>query len=540
MLHTFSRLILPVLLLAGGLFLAPATAEILSDGPAAIVVFPKILIHTNDETGSRLDTFISLSNVSQEPINVLCYYVNATPECDIEGPDRSCFPVNTCSPGRCLPKWKQTDFRFRLTREQPTGWLASVGSGVGCNRSGICAGDGVTECCSSIVNGNCGLLAECADGSRCVTPPCFPLDGDPVGHLGQTNENSAIPPAPEDPFIGELKCIAVDETGAPTDRNDLIGRAHISYVDEDRDYVDVGAYNPIGFPAIDSANNRNLTLVLGGPTGDDPGGNPADAECLAAQPSTCAEYSGCPNILILDHYFDGAIDPQIANICLPTDTCSVTGQDCVTNADCTTNLCDAMSGTCTVTGHPCGDDTACENTCNLIEQQCELSRSGCSEDADCEAASLEIRLTTEITMVPCTQDFEEGQDGAGSITTVQFLVFNEFEQRFSTSNSLDCFKEIPLSNVDTIESRLSIFSAGVGGTLTGQTRMRGVIATSPGSKPGGNALLAVAEEFRCAGPIWEFPDCNYVNTENLVSSAAKNVHFQGRRPQSDYIYLPLQ
>jgi hypothetical protein len=29
-----------------------------------------------------------------------------------------------------------------------------------------------------------------------------------------------------------------------------------------------------------------------------------------------------------------------------------------------------------------------------------------------------------------------------------------------------------------------------------------------------------------------------VDSRNTVSGAGKNLHFQGRRPQSDFIYLP--
>ena len=62
--------------------------------------------------------------------------------------------------------------------------------------------------------------------------------------------------------------------------------------------------------------------------------------------------------------------------------------------------------------------------------------------------------------------------------------------------------------------------------------------TFPG---GGNALLGVAEEFRCAGPIYQFPLCNFVDDpKKLVSATAKNLHFQGLRPQADFIYLPQQ
>ena len=58
--------------------------------------------------------------------------------------------------------------------------------------------------------------------------------------------------------------------------------------------------------------------------------------------------------------------------------------------------------------------------------------------------------------------------------TVQFLVFNEFEQRLSTSRPVTCFDDIKISNIDTRSSDHSIFSAAVMGTLTGQTRIRGV------------------------------------------------------------------
>ena len=66
----------------------------------------------------------------------------------------------------------------------------------------------------------------------------------------------------------------------------------------------------------------------------------------------------------------------------------------------------------------------------------------------------------------------------------------------------------------------SIFSAAVAGTLTGQTRIRGVAVQDPTF---GHALLGIAEEFREGG-----------------GTAAFNLHFSGSRPQSDYLYLPLR
>ncbi len=516
----------------------PAVAQVTSDRPAAILVFPKVVVDTDGPDG-RLDTFFTISNVSKQPLNVLCYYINATERCNnLSG---TCFPERTCT-GMCLPQWQQTDFRFRLTGEQPTGWLASSGAGVGCNRLGRCSHDGITECVD---------FQDCPVGARCSRPPCLPLDGGiPGGNPGQTNMGSLIPPTPEDPYIGDLTCIAVDETGAPVDRNDLIGHALIGFIRADGEFIDTAGYNPIGFPAIPGANNRDLNLILGGPTGANPAQNPADAACLATQPRSCAEYEGCPNILILDHYFDGAVDPQAINRCLPEGTCAISGQACGNDTECIENVCDMGTSMCTVTGHACAGDADCQDTCDPMSERCTLSGQNCGpfgSQGVCLPTTLDVRVVTEITMVPCTRDYEEGivfprpgETSGPATTTVQFLLFNEFEQRLSTSTSVTCFKHAPLWTLQSNDPELSIFSVGVQGTLTGQTRMRGVEGDGTSGKPRGNALLAVANEFRCSGPIWEFPRCNFVNTEKLVSSAARNVHFQGRRQKSDFIYLPLQ
>jgi len=124
-------------------------------------------------------------------------------------------------------------------------------------------------------------------------------------------------------------------------------------------------------------------------------------------------------------------------------------------------------------------------------------------------------VTTDLTLIPCTTDY---LTQAPVTTPVQFLVFNEFEQRFSTSRSVTCFSELKISNIDTRTSDRSLFNAAVAGTLTGQTRIRGV---ADGHPDHGHTLLGLAEEFRRDG-----------------GSAAFNLHFHGSRPQSDFIYLP--
>jgi hypothetical protein len=338
-----------------------------------------------------------------------CFYVNANGHCS-NAPTTICDPYdrnaeNPCgSNGICEAGWHESDFVVHITPRQPVAWLASAGA---------------TPC-----------------GESAPELPCFP----PLTVSGQPPNR--VQPVPEDPFIGELKCIAVDVNVVPVGRNDLKGEAEIIRSNGTPPLLDVEAYNAIGIPALPNPNDGDGKLVLGG--GVCSGGPRDRMPCVAA--SACpsgrcsAEYSGCPNILILDHFFDGAVDP--------------------------------ISGR---------------------------------------------KVTTELTLVPCSEDFETQSPIR---IQVQFLVFNEFEQRFSTSNSVTCFREFKLTDIDNSNEDRSIFSAAVSGTLTGQTRLRGVVP--PDADPGyGYTLLGVAEEFRKDG-----------------GTAAFNLHFHGSRPQSDFVYLP--
>ena len=90
-------------------------------------------------------------------------------------------------------------------------------------------------------------------------------------------------------------------------------------------------------------------------------------------------------------------------------------------------------------------------------------------------------------------------------------MYNEFEQRFSTSRPMQCKQFSLISNIDTTQNERSIFSAGVSGTLTGQTRIN----------PIGSGLLAVAHEVHESSGLADF-----------------NVHFQGDRANPDFIVLP--
>ncbi len=363
-----------VVALLGGMLLwaGAARADISSTNAAAILVFPKLVV---DET-TGVDTIVQLTNTAPNPVNVRCFYVDASGHCS-NSPATFCAPGapadEFCSPpGFCVPGWIETDFSFRLTANQPIVWTVSAGL------------------------------------------PMLPLAIQP-GIGGQFNSGS-IPPAPENPMDGELKCVEVGDDELPVENNDLKGEATIETV-SDSPSVDIEGYNAIGIQAIAGANNRDNTLVIG------------------------QEYNACPNNLILDHFFDDAV-------------------------------------------------------------------------------VLDSDVRTALTLVPCTEDFNTQLP---LTTTVQFLVYNEFEQRFSTSRPLTCFSELLLSDIDTRVGNAnnndasSIFNVAVEGTLSGQTVIRGVGGA-------GHGLLGVAEEFHFGG--------------EETRSAAYMLYQRGQRTDFDTIQLP--
>jgi hypothetical protein len=104
---------------------------------------------------------------------------------------------------------------------------------------------------------------------------------------------------------------------------------------------------------------------------------------------------------------------------------------------------------------------------------------------------------TDLTLVPCSEDFVNTETQVS--TTVQFLIYNEFEQRMSASTRVTCFKETQLSDIDSArDHRTSVFSQNVQGTLTGQTFIRAVPGGS-GETEVGHGLLGIAEELFSLG-----------------------------------------
>jgi len=216
------------LALAVMLSVSPARGDVGSDHAAAMVVYPYVTLSTSQ----GVDTILQLSNTSTDPVVARCFYESAPTD----------DPLVPCNGVEVV------DFQFELTPQQPIGWRASEG------------------------------LAN------------FPLDGiNQVGPGGAFNQNSLIPPVASDPYVGSLRCVAVDANLVPVERNVLVGTATIGQRRSAADpSLDTAQYNAIGFLAHAGAQNNDETLVLGGEN---------------------AEYDACPNVAVIPHFFDGAVEP---------------------------------------------------------------------------------------------------------------------------------------------------------------------------------------------------------------------------------------
>jgi len=229
---------------------AIAHADITTERSASILIFPKILFDsTGLQTGVPVNTIIQISNTSNSMVFAHCFYVNAVP------PDPTRPPSVTN-----VPIWQEVDFEIFLTKQQPTHWLLSD-----------------------------GRLDDPSDNKSCSTD-CSGAGFDP-GH---------IPPAGNDPFTGELKCIEVDSSGAPINGNHLKGEATIVTTDGK---AEVSKYNAVGVLGLNTdlnSNNSDNTLCLGG----------------GVSPScpTGAEYNACPQTVILNHFAEGATDPVVEHL----------------------------------------------------------------------------------------------------------------------------------------------------------------------------------------------------------------------------------
>jgi hypothetical protein len=135
-------------------------------------------------------------------------------------------------------------------------------------------------------------------------------------------------------------------------------------------------------------------------------------------------------------------------------------------------------------------------------------------------------VTTDLTLVPCSENLGNPSAQANLSVTANMLVYNEFEQRFSTNSRVQCYQSTQLSDIDTpagpAGNAFSIFSVGVEGTITGQTRIRGVQGPQGDL---GYGLTGVACE-----------NHNLPGSGETVAKTAFNLQHVGFRENGDAVY----
>jgi hypothetical protein len=371
---------------------------------------------------------------------------------------------------------------------QLTSTAVPSGSDTGC-RVVECFYINATKHCSNInINGTpsgpCRTNADCAPGGTCASPAnCggetnfwVVLSGSqPVawsansgGFVLPDADSCAggqfIPGAPEAFFIGEVKCVEVD--GA-----EVTGPAATTgtpiYANELKGEATIYEVEP-GTPGGVDVRSYNAIGIPATNTS----GQPITKTCAggSSQGATCVADTDCSG---------GACEVAM---CLGSNPSAGTGAVCpaATHASCPSTL---------ILNH-------------LFDQP--------------------PFLHTDLTLVPCSENIGVGTPN----TTAQFVVFNEFEQRFSASLAVRCFKEIQLSDIDTLPGNeaASIFSIYVQGTLVGQTRIRPVVGSELDA---GHGLLGIAEEF------------DEIASPQGSQSDAFNLNYQGTTPgKADVVVLP--
>lgn len=270
----------------------PALADVTTDQPGSIVVYPKVIAD-----GTR-DTLIQLANTSNVTRYVHCIYLNGAGACETNS-EVVCSRDSECPDfaggERCELLWQEQNFGLVLTSQQPTVWQVSTGRVV--NPTDPANGTCSNTCSDS--GATCSDASDCEDGESC-RGSCPGIDP------------GAILPAPAQPFRGELKCVQVDESDAPVAGNSLKGEALIV-----SSAGQVSGYNAVAIQGV--AVDQNLALSLNN-----------------------TEYNACPTSIEFVHHANlasdsvaAALDPSLCDttgICVggtnPGTPCAVGGSDC--------------------------------------------------------------------------------------------------------------------------------------------------------------------------------------------------------------------
>jgi hypothetical protein len=208
---------------------------------------------------------------------------------------------------------------------------------------------------------------------------------------------------------------------------------------------DVSEYNAVALRGNPGAGNND---------------NPNQLNLDWTQNNPGGQYSACPDTLIFNHVAYDAPDLVVQQLGTCTPAC--------------------FGGT--------NDGTTCTDNSN------------CTGGGKC----LQCPVTTNLTLVPCSEDIE---DQLPASSTVSFTIWDEFERRFSSSVTVNCWFSADLNQIHP-----NAFSYSTLGTFSAHTRIT--------PNPGAPGVLGVAEETRsdnAAGPT------------TMSASAAFNLHGEGNR-----------
>ncbi len=136
-------------------------------------------------------------------------------------------------------------------------------------------------------------------------------------------------------------------------------------------------------------------------------------------------------------------------------------------------------------------------------------------DGALEPAARTSSVSTTLVLVPCASDLSHVVPGEAQ---VMYEVFNEFEQRFGTSQHVTFQQVSTLSAIGGVNPERSIFNVQVAGTLTGQTRIEAVSGS-------GVVALAIQTHRDLSDPT-------------RMMRAAYTAHRLGTRDQPDTVVLP--
>jgi hypothetical protein len=255
-----------------------AGADVTSDRPGSVVIWPKVIAD-----GTR-DTIISLTNTSNTQAFAHCEYVNGIGFCRNSGayctlPTEDAAPDALPCPGGatdiCDLDWVSEDFDIILTRQQPTFWRVSTG--------------------------------RVFDPLQGPGPACETF-GDPLRQScpGFFEAGQVIPPV--QPFRGEVRCIQTSMDGNAIAANALKGEATIETLGS----IQISEYNSVNIRAVSPPIDNAAILELNGV-------DPANTSYNV--------YNACPEAVEVTNYARGAEDLVAASIdpaACATSGCPVT------------------------------------------------------------------------------------------------------------------------------------------------------------------------------------------------------------------------